>query len=389
MSDPVSVLIPDGEYIFALSVLRCLGNARHRVSVCSTDKWAPARFSRFTDRFFHLDPRLSDAAFLDALLDVIKQSKADVLLPVGQSMLRFMLPHEETLRGAIAIVPIPSPPVFEAAKDKWVLAQFCQEHGLSHPQTIHFDEDPRFRERLASLRFPVLIKPARASYGRDIKYFKTAVELLHAVSASPPKRESIVQSFVPGYDIDFNVLGVNGVVSAYTIQRGIVEGHGRFKPPVGIDFVENEAIRAEAQHALTALRWSGVAHIDMRYDPVEGRAWIIEINPRFWASLLGSLVAGVNFPHLACIAATGAPMPPQRFRGARFVAGRSALYAIGARLLGDSQVGARFAETNLAFIAADPLPEILMGLTRPFVGSRRDRPKRRRNMAAQERRETF
>jgi len=381
MSDPVSVLIPDGEYIFALSVLRCLGNARHHVSVCSTDTWAPVRFSRFTDRFFHIDPKLSDAAFLDALLDVIKKSKADVLLPVGQMMLRFMLPHQETLRTAIAIAPIPSPPAFEAAKDKWVLAQFCQERGLSHPQTIHFDDAPRFEERLASLRFPALLKPARASYGRDIKYFKTADALLNAVSASPPKRECIVQSFVPGYDIDFNVLGVDGVVSAYTIQRGIVEGHGRFKPPVGIDFVENEAIRAEAQRALTALRWSGVAHIDMRYDPVEGRAWIIEINPRFWASLLGSLVAGVNFPHLACIAATGAPMPPQQFRCARFVAGRSAMYAIGARLLGGSQVGARFAETNLAFIAADPAPEILMGLTRPFVGSRRDRPKRRRAAA--------
>jgi hypothetical protein len=70
-------------------------------------------------------------------------------------------------------------------------------------------------------------------------------------------------------------------------------------------------------------------------------------------------------------------MPPPTFRSARFVAGRSALYAIGARLLGDAQVGARFSETDLAFIAADPAPEILMGLTRPFVGSRRDRPKRR------------
>lgn len=376
MTDRVSVIIPDGEFLFTLSVVRCLGRERHRTLVCASDRFAPARFSRFSQQFVFLNPALSEAALLEALFDVVAKTHADVLLPVGR-MLPFIIGHEPALRSAIAVAPIPSTAAFEVVRDKWRLAAFCQRHGLAHPQTIHFDGDPSFRERLAALPFPALLKPARASYGRGIKYFESPGDLLRAVESSPLDRECIVQSFVPGYDVDCNVLCIDGAVRACTIQRGIVRGHGRFKPPVGIDFVENDVVRAEAQRALAALGWTGIAHIDMRFDPDEGRAWILEINPRYWASLLGSLVAGVNFPHLACMAAAGATVEQEAFRGARYVAGRSALLAIGAGLMHDARIGARFRETSLSFVAADPAPEIVMALTRPFIGARRDRPKRK------------
>lgn len=389
MSEPASAIIPDGECIFALPVLRCLGMEHRRTAVCSADPWDPIRFSRYADRFFALDPALSEAALLEALLRAIEVTKADVLLPAGQRMYRFIFAHEAELRSAIAIAPMPSPAAFEIAKDKWQLAAFCADRGLAHPETIHVDDDDRFRERVAALRFPALLKPARGSYGRGIEYFKSADDLLRAVRLSPPKREYVVQTFVPGYDIDCNVLCANGTVSAHTIQRGIVSGHGRFSPHAGIDFVENEAVLTESRRLLAALRWTGVAHIDMRFDPQDGRAWIIELNPHFGASVLGSLVAGVNFPDLACLAATGACTPVTAFRNARFVAGTAALRAIGAGLVGDTRIGARFRDTSLAFTAADPAPEIFTGLTLPFIRFRRADPSRRRGDVTKRGRESL
>lgn len=376
MTDSLSVIIPDGEYVFALPVLRCLGNQGHRVAVCSSDRWPPIRFSRFLKRFFAIDPLMSESALLESLLDVIKKTNADVLLPVGQQMIPFIVRHKAALDRSIAIAPIPLLATFELAKDKWRLAEFCADRGLSHPPTIHFDGNPQLVDRLAALPFPALLKPVRASYGRGIEYFETAADLLGAVRSRPPQRECIVQSFVPGYDIDCNALCQEGAVTAFTIQRGIAPGYGRFKPPSGIDFVDNEAVRVEAHRLLAALKWTGVAHIDMRYDPFEGRAWIIELNPRYWASILGSLVAGVNFPHLACITAVGSGVPPSTAHSARYVAGRAALRALSGGLGEEARV--RFQETHLAFIAADPVPEIFAGLTRPFIGSWRARSNRRR-----------
>ncbi len=42
------------------------------------------------------------------------------------------------------------------------------------------------------------------------------------------------------------------------------------------------------------LHWNRIAHIDLRYD-IDGNLYIIEVNPRFWESLLASLSAGINF----------------------------------------------------------------------------------------------
>jgi len=45
------------------------------------------------------------------------------------------------------------------------------------------------------------------------------------------------------------------------------------------------------------LNWNGVACVDMRRDEKTRKVFILEINGRFWASVLPSFVkAGVNFP---------------------------------------------------------------------------------------------
>ena len=46
------------------------------------------------------------------------------------------------------------------------------------------------------------------------------------------------------------------------------------------------------------LNWSGLAHIDLRFDQATGTFKVIEINGRFWGSVDASMLAGVNFAHL-------------------------------------------------------------------------------------------
>ena len=46
------------------------------------------------------------------------------------------------------------------------------------------------------------------------------------------------------------------------------------------------------------MNWYGVAMVEYRQDPRDGRCKIMEINPRFWGSLPLSIAAGVDFPYL-------------------------------------------------------------------------------------------
>ena len=40
-----------------------------------------------------------------------------------------------------------------------------------------------------------------------------------------------------------------------------------------------------------------MANIDLRYDIKDDKLKVIEINPRYWGTLFGSYLSGVNFPY--------------------------------------------------------------------------------------------
>jgi predicted ATP-grasp superfamily ATP-dependent carboligase len=104
---------------------------------------------------------------------------------------------------------------------------------------------------------------------------------------------------------------------------------------------------------MTALNWNGVAHIDMRRDP-DGRLFIIEMNPRYWGSLEGSLHAGVNFPNLAARISLGESFPQPDYSNVRY---SSALSTIKRRLKNKPALSL-WRETNLRYYLRDPLPAL-------------------------------
>src|ERR1700730_5104580 len=205
-----SVLIPDCENDFALSVLRCLSRVHGiKTFVASGKRYAPSRFSRIPAG--HFNPRSSDddGQRIEALCDIARRSHADVLLPVGQRTIRLASAHARTLRETTAVAPMPDPGAFGIAADKWLFAQFLATHGIEHPPTICYSADDGFDRQLSALRFPALIKPAHGSYGRGIKLFKSADDLRRHFRESVPQERFVVQSFIEGYDVDCSVLCVD------------------------------------------------------------------------------------------------------------------------------------------------------------------------------------
>jgi hypothetical protein len=96
----------------------------------------------------------------------------------------------------------------------------------------------------------------------------------------------IAQRYIDGADIDISLLALQGRVSALAIQQA---GESR------IMFVPQQELEALATRLCASSAYSGVMHIDARIEAATGKVFLIESNPRFWASLTASVWCGLNF----------------------------------------------------------------------------------------------
>lgn len=150
-----------------------------------------------------------------------------------EAAVAFAAANRAALSTMAALAPTPDLSTLQLVSHKGLLAHFLAEHGLPGPPTVLYTPDTGFFERVASLHFPVMLKPATARGGRDIRRFETLAELRAFCQVNGPFAEPyIVQSFIKGYDIDCSVLCQDGRVLADplpTLMRGLA-GATRWLP---------------------------------------------------------------------------------------------------------------------------------------------------------------
>jgi D-aspartate ligase len=290
----------------------------------------------------------------------MKQTNADIILPVAKPTIKLLLTHGKALIQVAAISLAPPLEMFEVVTDKWLFANFLAKNSIPSPVTILYRHNSGFEQDIMRLRFPVLVKPLQGGAGRDIRYFSNLEELkLHFKKAELSGKPAIIQSYINGYDIDCSVLCKDGRILAYTIQKGFFPGKDAFSPPAGVDFIHQAQVYDILEKLMKTLNWSGVAHIDLRYDEDGEQFKVIEINPRYWASLIGSLRAGVNFPYLACLTSLGKVFPIPEYQNIRYMSIVVRLELLKQRFfLGKRKASPWMGETDLNFLLKDPLPEI-------------------------------
>lgn len=354
----ISVLLLDGETSVALPVARCLAHVPDlKLHVLSTDPGALIRFSRHKASYRVLQEGNDNGQRLDAIKQAIKQTNADIVLPIGEPAIRFVSDHCSPLKKLTALTHTPRLDIFDIVVNKWLLANFMKEYNIPHPLTILYTSDEKFEQELGMLSFPVLIKPMQGSEGRNIQYFDNSAALLDFLKGNQRfSNQYIVQSFIHGHDIDCSVLCRDGKILAYTIQKGFIPGLQRFAPPVGIEFANDWQTFDVVHRLMSTLEWSGIAHIDLRYDDQDKQVKVLEVNARYWTTLLGSLVVGVNFPYLACLDGLGVSFPRPSYHLKRFIRGNSAIIR---GYLCKSKVNFTFKETSWRYVLADPLPEVI------------------------------
>lgn len=364
MFPPRTVLLPDGESELALRVLRCLSEYPDiSVRVLSRDRWPPIRFSRHLSGFSSHNVDDFDLTRLGRIIEEAKSVGADIILPVEIPSFKLLGDHRDVVTKVAALPPLSQSSLFDAVSDKWRLAQLLGQQCIPHPKTIYVEPNESAAERLLDLHFPILAKPRRASGGHGIQRFESHDQAVRWLSDNPSVHNVLFQEFINGDLISCNILSKDGEVLAHTIQRALVPAGSPFKPPAGIEFVDEQMVLSVIEKLLRGLGWSGVANFDLIYNREQNEVTVLEMNPRYWRSLLGSLVAGVNFPALSCLVSEGRTFPRPTYQHVRYIKPEASLRPLINSYLGMSSPISSLHETGLPFILRDPLPECAIMLS--------------------------
>jgi predicted ATP-grasp superfamily ATP-dependent carboligase len=299
---PGRVLILDGFWNKALAAVRSLGERGLSVAVGAETRFAPAMFSRYCQRRFVYPSALGRPEdFLAALEQELGAGRYDVLLPMELSTQLLVTGGRARLAERVRI-PFADPERTLRVHDKGFLAGFAKAQGIDCPATFRPSGAEEAAALAPALPYPALVKPRHASGGRGIVRVERAADFLAAyrsVHARYPL--PIVQECLPPGG---EALGVAVLMNFASQPRAsFVYRRLREYPVTGGPSTLRESVRdpqlcESAERLLAALGWTGVAMVEYRVDPRDGRPKLLEVNPRFWGSLHHAILCGVDFPFL-------------------------------------------------------------------------------------------
>lgn len=322
---PLTAFVTDGDQRPALAITRSLG--RHGIAVVVGAEQADslASASKYcVRRVTYPSPTQHPDAFERFLLDFVERERIDVVMPVTDVTTHLVASNSAALSHFTATA-LPAPETFDFVSNKSLLLERASASGLSIPRTHFIDSRDRLTALLTQIEYPAVIKPSRSRIrtrtgwlATSVQYADTESELLRKYSdvgylADYP---SMIQERIVGPGVGVFVLCDRGELRAAFAHRRLRE-----KPPSGGVSVLCESVALDprllddAMKLLRPLAWHGVAMMEFKQDRHTGRAFLMEVNGRFWGSLQLAVDAGVDFPWLACRLALNRPIAgPQPYR---------------------------------------------------------------------------
>jgi predicted ATP-grasp superfamily ATP-dependent carboligase len=246
------------------------------------------------------DPFGEPDAFLEVLASAAHRHGASAILPVHEEL--FVVSRHREYFDRVAPVLVPDFDTLLRVHDKWLVPAYAEAAGVPTPRTVLIERAADVPDAIEAVGLPLLFKPRFGSGAQGIRTFRTAAELhaLHRLTDDDLRKEpAILQEWLPGIGAGVNMLVKEGRVLA-------ISGHHRLRevPIAGGTgsahlSMRHEGMLAAGKRALHATPFrDGVIMFEFRYQANTGRFFLVEINPRYWASITNALVSGVNFPAL-------------------------------------------------------------------------------------------
>ena len=308
-----------------LAVTRALAHTGVECHAVHFDRAAPGLASRLARPHVSPDWCADPESFVSFLLSLVASDLKGApasLFVADDTALAVVWEAREPLHAAGVRLAFSFAGPVDEALDKRTQIAAARRAGVDHPAS-EWGRAEELLLRLATFRYPVIVKPALSHVGVQRIGGKalrcaSAAELTDALERTR-ELDVLVQEFVPGGDDQLYTCGAfRGGDQRLAFTGRKLKQH---PPTLGIsrlsEAVEIPEIVAGSLRLLEELGYEGVAQIEYKRDARDGVYRLMEVNARPWTWIGLATACGVNLPLAAHRwALQGDKEPTEEARGA-------------------------------------------------------------------------
>lgn len=304
-----------------LGIVRELGRAGVPVYGITQEPHAIGLYSRYLTRgLVVLEPR--SEALINAIRTLGEELGECCLLAVSEANLAWLATHRNRFGRVRPIAP--SQEILEIVLNKQLTLEIARQVGINVPATAEPTTWAGLETLADTCQYPAVLKwkdPAAVAQALDTlglpmmkaEYVYSSAELKTAGARYKSIGQwPLVQQYCAGYGLgQFFYMHKGECIRRFQHKR-VAEW-----PPEGgfssvcdaVPLSQHTELQEQSIALLKAIQWEGVAMVEYRLNPLDGKALLMEINGRFWGSFPLAVECGAGFALIAYSLESGLGSP--------------------------------------------------------------------------------
>lgn len=293
-----------------LGVCYCLSKVQNvNLYLLTNNPKHAGKFSRYIKKVINYS-----SLNLDIIRNSVVQFNINVIFPYDEEEGVFVSENINSIEiKTTKCILLTEPEKYRLGINKLRLAEFLYSNNISVPEFIQNKKRDELSNVLKEWNDAFIMKPSRSSFGRGILKFQNYSDFeIYAAKNKLDFTNFIFQRYIEGSDLTVNVIAKNGEILDFTIQETPNKTDKTFVSGDEFEFKSDEQAFVLVKKAIHLLNWNGIACFDLRRNKDTDKIYILEINGRFWASLVAAFEkGGINFPRIALQLALGEEVTQQ------------------------------------------------------------------------------
>lgn len=303
--EPLGVLVTDAHERCAVAACESLALAGYRVGTASSERLAPAHWSRFSDARLHVpDPRTASRRFAQEVATIAEEGGFATVIPGNDASVIAISSNRELFADTVRL-GLPVKETVDACVNKANLLEKAVEAGFSAPETLVCTTQDEVRAAAEELGYPVVLKPRRTVFSHDggtrQRQSFMAWDWESLVHRLPEFGfPCLLQRREQGPLISIGGVAADGGLLAIAPSRYI----RTWKPDAGsVSFSRTIAaplhLVASVERLVGSMGWSGIFELELIETSASALS-AIDFNPRSYGSMALAVDTGASLPAVWC-----------------------------------------------------------------------------------------